>query len=416
MKSIVNVGFQAIIKLLFSVVSLKIVAYYAGPSGMAVVGQLQSFLQMAGAGASAMSSTGVVKLISEGRVAEDNVVKSSFILLLSYTFFVFIVFFVSASFLSDFFMGGLWREALIIIPLAAFFLGVNSLFVSYYNGRQDYRRYLFYSVLLSLFTALLTVLFAYYFQRDGAIYSVVIAPIGASLLILFFFRGWMHNRRLICFAEFLPIATTLVQFFLMAVGSAIVVYGGQIYLRYFIMDNLSEAAAGIWYSATRLSEIYIGISSVLFSAILVPRYAVLSGKFLASEVMRMFLLAVGFALVMVLSVTVMSDWVVHIIYGPAFDLASEILDLYVIGDAIKVLSWVFLYVFIARQKVLFYLTYEIFSAVVYVVFSILAFRYLDFKYMAVGYVVQVALSLLIVMYGFFRFSNASTASHEKVND
>ncbi len=363
-----------------------------------------------------MSSTGVVKLISEGRVAEDNVVKSSFILLLSYTFFVFIVFFVSASFLSDFFMGGLWREALIIIPLAAFFLGVNSLFVSYYNGRQDYRRYLFYSVLLSLFTALLTVLFAYYFQRDGAIYSVVIAPIGASLLILFFFRGWMHNRRLICFAEFLPIATTLVQFFLMAVGSAIVVYGGQIYLRYFIMDNLSEAAAGIWYSATRLSEIYIGISSVLFSAILVPRYAVLSGKFLASEVMRMFLLAVGFALVMVLSVTVMSDWVVHIIYGPAFDLASEILDLYVIGDAIKVLSWVFLYVFIARQKVLFYLTYEIFSAVVYVVFSILAFRYLDFKYMAVGYVVQVALSLLIVMYGFFRFSNASTASHEKVND
>ena len=92
------------------------------------------------------------------------------------------------------------------------------------------------------------------------------------------------------------------------------------------------------------------------------------------------------------------------------------MDLYVIGDAIKVLSWVFLYVFIARQKVLFYLTYEIFSAVVYVVFSILAFRYLDFKYMAVGYVVQVALSLLIVMYGFFRFSNASTASHEKVND
>lgn len=410
MKSIVSIGAQAVIKLLFAVVSLKIVAYYVGPAGMAVVGQLQSFLQMSSAGAAAMTSTGVVKLVSEGRQPEDKIVKTSFLLLLIYAVVIYFIVLFFSSAIADTFLGGQWERVLLLMPLAAFFLGINSLFISYYNGRQDYKSYFFYSILVSFLTVIAVVLCVIYFGFNGAMFSVMIAPIFAGLVALAFFRGWTRNWKLLSFSDFSPLAKAMLQFFLMAIGSALVVYGGQIYLRYFIAENMSAAASGIWYSATRLSDIYIGIASVLFSTVLLPKYSALAGKLLISEVMKMLACAIIFSIILALSVNVASDWVIHIIYGAEFDLASRVLNVYVVGDALKVITWVFLYVFIAKQKILFYLAYEIFSAVSYVVLSMLALKYVGFDYMALGYVVQVCVSLVILMCWFYRFAGESQSA------
>lgn len=416
MKSIINIGSQAVIKLLFSVVTLKVVAYYAGPSGMAVLGQLQSFLQMAGAGASSMTSTGVVKLISEGKQKEDKVLISSFLLLVMYTGVVFLIFLFFARFISRFFLDGEWFVALMVLPFAAMSLGVNSLYISYYNGRQDYRRYFQYSIVLSCITAAASVLCAFYFERTGAVYSVVVAPIMAGLLLSIIFGSWASKWPALTLEEFKPLARSLLQFSLMAMGSAIVVYGGQIYLRHFIADNVSADAAGIWYSATRLSDIYIGIASVLFSTILLPRYSAISDRMLKSEVLKMLGMAAIFALCMVCSVVFASGFIVRIIYGEAFDDASQILSLYVFGDALKAISWVFLYVLIAKQKTLLYLVYEVSSAVGYVVFCIVAYRHLNFAYVAFGYIAQAAVSLTLLVCWFFRFYSEAKQPAEVTHD
>ncbi|WP_438866898.1 oligosaccharide flippase family protein [Pseudomonas sp. L1(2025)] len=376
------------------------------------MGQLQSFLQMTAAGACAMTSTGVVKLVSEGRQAESKVIKASFFLLSIYTVFVFLILWFFFDVITEVFLGGQWGGVLLSIPVAAFFLGLGSLFISYYNGRQDYRRYFIYSILVSMFTAVAVVLCVLIFGFKGAIYSVVIAPICAGVIILACFRGWMNDWKVLSTSEFSPLAKSLLQFSLMAVGSALVVYGGQIYLRQFITSNLSATAAGIWYSATRLSDIYIGISSVLFSTVLLPKYSGLAGRLLTSEVMKMLVFGLMFSLVLVLAVNVVSGWTVNMIYGPAFDLASRLLDIYVVGDALKVVSWIFLYVLISKQKVIFYLVYEVFSAVVYVVLSMLALKYVGFDNMALGYVVQVSVSLVILLCWFFKFSRDSVRTVE----
>lgn len=415
-KSIINVGSQAVIKLLFSVVTLKVVAYYAGPSGMAVLGQLQSFLQIAGAGASSMTSTGVVKLISEGKQKEDKVLISSFLLLAMYTIIVFLMFLLFARFISRLFLGGEWFVALMVLPFAAMCLGINSLYISYYNGRQDYRRYFQYSIVLSFITAVASIFCALYFERTGAVYSVVVAPIIAGLLLLILFGKWASKWPTLTLEEFKPLARSLLQFSLMAMGSAIVVYGGQIYLRHFIADNVSADAAGIWYSATRLSDIYIGIASVLFSTILLPRYSAISDRLLKSEVLKMLGLAAIFALCMVGSVVFTSGFIVRIIYGEAFDDASQILSLYVVGDALKAISWVFLYVLIAKQKTLVYLVYEVASAVGYVIFCIVAYRYLGFSHIALGYIAQAALSLALLVCWFFRFYGERSGPAEVAHD
>ena len=96
----------------------------------------------------------------------------------------------------------------------------------------------------------------------------------------------------------------------------------------------------------------------------------------------------------------------QLIYGASFEAASDILNVYVFGDAMKLLTWIFLYVFIAKQKVLFYLVYEVLSAAGYVIFSMLAFKYSGFDNMALGYVVQVSISLSVLAFWFWRFCSA----------
>lgn len=396
-KLIVNIGFQAVLKLFFSVLSLKVVSYYAGPSGMAALGQLQAFLQIASAGASSVTTAGVVKHISEKTHPEYNVVAVSFALLVIFSSLLLLLFSGVVEFISDYFFEGAWVTAIFLLPLAAFFVGVSNIFISYYNGRQEYRKYFYYSVLYSFLMMLVTILIAFLYGLDGAVYSVVVSPILVGLVLILLFKKFSFSKVSYSFNRDWSIASSLLKFSFMAIGSAVVVYGGNIYLRDYISTHVSVSSAGLWYSATRLSDIYMGITSVIFSTILLPRYTSFYSKELKKQVVDVFFIAVLFSIVMVFCIQFFSDFIVKIIYGKDFYGASEILNLYSIGDGVKVITWVFLYVSIAKQRVGFYIVYEVFSAACFVSFSILLYKYFDFSYMPLGYLAQSLLSLCIVI-------------------
>ena len=400
LKLITNVGLQALLKLFFSIASLKVVAYYAGPSGMAALGQLQAFLSIASAGASSVTTTGVVKHISEKKHQERSIITVSLLLLIVFSLILFLFFAGGAVFIAESLFGGAWIPVFILLPLAAFFVGVSNLFISYYNGHQRYNRYFYYSIISSFLMAATTIVMTMFYGLNGAIYSIVVSPVLVGVILIAVFKEFNVSSFNFSFIRDWPLAKSLLHFSYMAIGSAVVVYGGHIYLRDFISTNVSVDASGIWYSATRLSEIYMGIASVLFSTILLPRYSSRFDRQLKGEVVRMFGLAAFFVVAMVFSVKLCSGVLVDIIYGEAFKGASDIIDLYVFGDALKVLTWVFLYVAIAKQKVLFYLVYEIFSAICYVLFSVLVYHFFDFTYVPFGYVAQSAVSLCVVIVWF----------------
>ena len=64
---------STVIRLIAGFVSVKIVAVYIGPSGLALVGQMQSFIAMISSIASAGVGSGVVKYTSEYK--DNNEVK-----------------------------------------------------------------------------------------------------------------------------------------------------------------------------------------------------------------------------------------------------------------------------------------------------------------------------------------------------
>ncbi|MBV7573762.1 oligosaccharide flippase family protein [Pseudomonas sp. PDM32] len=398
-RPIINIGCQAVFKLVFAVASLKVVAFYVGPSGMAVVGQIQAFLQILSAGASSVTTSGVVKLIAEDKYPKERVLQSSLMLLLAFSFSFVLVLLFSSTLISDFFLQGEWVEVLLLLPLGAFFIGLNNLFISYFNGGQKYSEYFWYSVITAFFTALSTCAFSIVFGKPGAVYSIALAPAIAGVCVLLL-PARFRLPRLSMVRLDAEVIKILLSYSLMALGSVIVVYGVQIVLRDYISTNGSMAEAGTWYAVTRLSDIYMGICSVLFSTLLLPKYSSQEGRVLASFVWRVGVMALGFVVVMVVSVNVLASFAIWLIYGDAFAAAAGIMKIYVIGDALKCLSWVFLYVMIAKQHVRFYLAYEMISALLYLLLCILCYQLYGFNNMAYGYPLQGAVSLAMVLLWF----------------
>ncbi|MCI0994212.1 oligosaccharide flippase family protein [Pseudomonas corrugata] len=410
LRSIINIAVQAVFKLMFSVASLKVVAFYVGPSGMAVVGQVQSFLQVLSAGVSSVTTTGVVKLIAEDKHPKENVVRTSAFLLISLSFICFFILLLSGRQLANYFLQGDWFVVLILLPLGGFFIGLNNLFVSYFNGMQKYTEYFWYSMITAFVTALSTCAISFYLGKVGAIYSIVVAPAIAGVCILFL----PERFRLPRVGSVLKkidgeILKVLVSYSFMALGSAVVVYGGQIFLRNYIATNSTMAESGLWYAATRLSDIYMGICSVLFSTLLLPKYSSMEGRVLDSFVWRTAVVAIVFGLLLVLVIGQLAGFIVWLIYGEAFAVSADVLKIYVMGDGLKCLGWIFLYVMLAKQRVRAYLVYEVITASLYLASCIFFYRLYGLERMAYGYVLQGLVSLLLALLWFF-ISRNKTAS------
>ncbi|WP_247255395.1 oligosaccharide flippase family protein [Pseudomonas moorei] len=410
-RPIINIGCQAVFKLLFAIASLKIVAFYVGPSGMAVVGQIQAFLQILSAGASSVTTSGVVKLIAEDKYPKERVLQSALTLLLAFSCSFVLILIFSSAFISSFFLQDGWVKVLLLLPLGAFFIGLNNLFISYFNGEQKYNEYFVYSVTTAFFTALSTCVFSIFFGKVGAIYSIALAPAIAGVCVLLL-PARFRLPRLSLLSLDTKIIKILLSYSLMALGSVVIVYGVQIVLRDFISTKGSMVEAGTWYAVTRLSDIYMGICSVLFSTLLLPKYSSQEGSGLASLVCRIGFVTLGFVIVMAVSVNVLASFAIWLVYGDAFAAAVGIIKIYVVGDAFKCLSWVFLYVMIAKQHVRFYLVYEMLSALLYLLLCVFCYRFYGFENMAFGYPLQGAVSLCMVVVWFLVARNNSTAPEQ----
>ena len=72
-KTSVLTGISTVIKLVSAFVINKVIAIYIGPSGLAIVGQLQSFTSIITTFSNGAISSGIVKYTAEYQDIEDNI-------------------------------------------------------------------------------------------------------------------------------------------------------------------------------------------------------------------------------------------------------------------------------------------------------------------------------------------------------
>ncbi|HHG9498081.1 TPA: oligosaccharide flippase family protein [Citrobacter farmeri] len=401
-KSAVKILSQSLVRLFCSIVSLKVIAFYAGPAGMLMYGQLQSFMQISSTVVSSVTSTGVVKYTASKEYSEKEILTTAFYMSLLYSLILFFVFWGASYFFVDSLIDKKWIYIFLIIPISSFFYSVTNLILSLFNGRTNYTQYLYYSICNTVLVFIATVALAYIFSLNGVMLSIVLAPVVAFFLCVPFLGLFKIDSFLFLGEGNRNLARLLSQYSLMALTSAILVYGVQIYLRHLISIEVNDSSAGIWFSATKLSEVYMGIISLLFSTLIVPRYSGANGqKQISKEVSLCLKIALPLVTSMILAVYLLAPLVINIIYGESFAEAASILRVYVVGDALKVLTWVYLYVALTKKRTAIYIVYETLSSILYLISCSYFLLAKGMQYMAYGYLIQGVVSLIIISIWFY---------------
>ncbi|NNJ14373.1 O-antigen translocase [Pseudomonas putida CSV86] len=347
-------GIAVLFKLLTLLGINKILAVYVGPAGYAALGQFQNAVQMITTFGSGAINTGVTKYTAEYDGDEEKqhrvwstagtiVFSSSVVVGLLIALFNRNL---AGWFLKDEAYGGvfLWFAASLLL------FTLNAMLLAILNGKKDIPRYVLANISGSVFALLVTAVMTVMFGLYGALVALAIYQSLAFFvtLLLCIKAPWFRIASLFGRID-KTTALNLGKFTLMALVSAIVVPLSQILVRNHLGEHHGWVAAGYWEASWRLSTAYLMVLTTTLSVYFLPRFSeIKSARELTSEVLLGYKFIVPATIVIGVVLYALRDWVVVILFSSEFYDMRDLFFWQIIGDTLKVLSWVLAYVMTAR--------------------------------------------------------------------
>jgi O-antigen/teichoic acid export membrane protein len=193
-------------------------------------------------------------------------------------------------------------------------------------------------------------------------------------------------------------AYNLVQFSFMALATAIIVPLSQLMVRGFIAERISVTDAGIWEGVNRISGMYLMVVVTSFSVYYLPRLAELNNDIeIKKEVMSVYQLMIPFLVITSLSIYVLRDLIIYILFTKEFSKMGELFPYQLIGDILKMSGWVLGYLMVAKAMTRLYIFMEVLN---YALFVILSQIFIGF-YGVIGVTIAYALGHLVYLIGMF---------------
>lgn len=261
---------STIIKVIAGFVSVKIVAVYVGPSGLALMGQMQNFVGMMSAIASAGVNGGIVKYTAEyynDEVAKQKIWSSA----LKISLILIVPIAVAVIFLADYISLKLFKTAeydsiFIIFAISIVFFVLNGLLTSILNGQKEIKKLTIINIVGSVFGLVITILLVIQYQLYGAL---VVGVVSQSI-IFFVTLGFVLKSswfRLSMFLGSLDKVYTkkLLKFSLMALISATMIPLSHMWVRDYIGSNIGWDEAGYWQAIWRISDTYLMLITTTLS-------------------------------------------------------------------------------------------------------------------------------------------------------
>ncbi|WP_312358459.1 oligosaccharide flippase family protein [Stutzerimonas balearica] len=396
LSAITNSLGQSLIRLGLSLLTLKLVSGVLGPTGFAIYGQLQSVLQIASSAASSITTTGVVKQIAQDRDAVGKVLTSACLLVFYLSLILTVLVIIFSKTIAVTILEGNYSSLVCFVPATALAVGIGSLYFSYVNAVQNYRQCLAYAVVTSLIMFLVTLVLVVVLGRQGAMLSLIVSPVIATVIVLLFW-GRPLLRSLLGQIRWDPsTASDLCKYSLSAIVGVISVYGSQIVIREIISSAYGGHAAGVWYATTRVSEVYMGVAATLYSMILIPEFSKTQKMDVGLLLLKFSGCSLCAAVVLVSGVLLFSELFVYFVFGESFAGVVDLLKAHSVGDALKLISWVFLYRLLATGELKIFLAIEVFSSLLFLGLVYFSVENIELDFVPVLYVIQSAFTLSIL--------------------
>ena len=399
-------GIATLIRMLTGFISIKVVASIIGPTGIALLGQLNNFATILLTIANGGITAGVTKYVSENNEApekQEAFLSAGFRITLVLSIVLSIFLFVSSGYLSvsilhnpDFRLVFWFFGATILIQALCTYL------VSVVNGFKEYRIYVWINIGGSVIGLLFSILLAVNFGIMGALIAAVTFQAAHFLLILYL----LHKRPWFSLKHFTQrfdkkSALQLGQYTLMALASAITIPAGQLIVRNMIAGQYGLANAGLWEGVNRISNMYLTVITVSLGVYYLPRLAELKTKTaIRSEVFKVYKLIIPFLLLSATGIYLFRELIIHILFTQEFSGMKDLFFYQLIGDILKTTGWVLGYLLIAKAMTRIYITMELVNFALLFLFSYLLVPVYGAKGATIAYAGIYAVYLIVLLFVF----------------
>lgn len=405
--SVLN-GIAVLIKTTTMFILNKILAVYVGPVGYAAIGQFQNFIQMITTFAGSAVNTAVVKYTAEyheDEAKQKTIWKTagSIVLIFSFVFtFLVLIFHQQLSFWI--FKTEDYSSILIWFAVFLIFFNLNALLLAILNGKKEILKLVTANIAGSLFSLIITGLLAVKFGLYGALVALSIYQSlnFAVTLYLSYKSEWFDFSYL--YGKVDPeVAKKFIAFAVMALVSAICVPLSQMVIRSYLVHEYSAIYAGYWEAMIRLSAAYLMLVTTTLSVYYLPRLSELSNiQDIKKEVFLGYKFIFPIAVLGGTAVYLLKDWIIPLLFSAEFLPMRELFLWQMIGDTLKIGSWILAYLMLGKAMTKLFISTEIMFACSSIILTYLCTQFFGFKGVSIAHLVNYGLYWSVM--GYFVFA------------
>lgn len=362
-------GIAVVVKMVTLLGLNKILAVYIGPAGFAAIGQFQNALQMVTTFTGGAITNGVVKYTAEygenlerqkeiWRVAGTLTVLGSLITAVLLAIF-------STELASFFLRNENMRDIFLWLAGGVVFFSLNTLLLAILNGKKEILLYVGSNIAGSMLSLVMTVGLTMLYGLHGALISLVLyQSVSFFVTVAFCMRTpWFRLAFLFGSLEKSTIKK-LSAFFFMALVAAVATPIVQTLIRRHLGADFGWEAAGYWDAITRLSGAYLLIVTTTLSVYYLPKLSELkTSKEIRSEVLQGYKFILPVAMLAGLMMYLLRDLIIMVLFTDAFSPMRMLFAGQVVGDSLKIVSWIIAYVMLSKAMVKEFIITEVASCV-----------------------------------------------------
>jgi PST family polysaccharide transporter len=383
-------GISTTVSLITKLITNKIVAVYLSTDGMYILGQLKDFLNITNVFSNFGTVNGTIKYTAEykdDQTSLKSILGTSFKIHLYFSIVVFLILLIFNKQISIYlFDDEIYKTYLIILGFSIISVSVQSLFLSILNGLKKVKLYVLINVIATIIGALILVALIIKYNIEGALYAFAInqfLTFLVTLIILFIYKPFKLS---LLFAAFKTESfKKLSQFSLMALIAPICLISATFFVRNFLKTEFDLNHAGSWEGMYRISAIYLLFLTTTFKFYLIPTFSSLTGSELRKEVFKVWKFMLPIIILITLTIYFLRDFMINTLLDEKFLLISVLIGYQLLGDTVRINSWVLGNILISKAKTKAFIFFQIEWALVFSLLSYILVNQYGFVGVAMAY-------------------------------
>jgi PST family polysaccharide transporter len=359
------------IKIIVGLISIKIVALYTGPSGIAILGQFMGFVNILSVIAGGGITLGIIKYVAEYANSEMEL-KGFLSNAFSFTlFFSLITLGLGVGFskeLAYWILGSeIYSNLIVWLALTQLFMTFNLLFCAIINGFGDIKRLVLINSLSSVLGLTVMVGMVGHYGLMGALLGfMMVQCMGFFVALAMVFREkWL--KLLFLFSWKKIYLSKLFRYSVMNIISILALPLSQILVRNDLSHLFGWGAVGYWQAVARISDAYLLFITMTLTSYYLPRLSELKDAIsVKQEIAQAYRIIMPAIFVMLLALYLLRHFIVLVLYTPKFSPAENLFLFQYLGDFFRIAGWLFTYLLLAKAMMKTYIITEIVLALGFV--------------------------------------------------